>query len=175
MITDFFSSMFGPITIYIRFSPQLIHIHYAEKNQTIEEKPIIALCDNKKKKRQVVAVGNESAKIQAQDPAKIQIYNAFKHPRTFLSHFELAEATLRYFICKIGSRKIMLRPIIILHPTENLQGGITQIEYKALIELGVSIGGRQVFVWTGRPLTNKELLDTAFLKKHCAEPPNNPL
>ena len=69
----------------------------------------------------------------------------------------------------------MLRPIIILHPTENLQGGITQIEYKALVELGASIGGRQVFVCTGRPLTNKELLDTAFLKKHCAEPPNIPL
>ena len=94
MIVDFLFSIFGENTIYIKFSSELIHIRYAEKNRIIEEKPIIAV-SKAKNRHIVVAVGKECDRAQSKDPSKIQVYNAFKHPRTFLSNFEFAEATLR--------------------------------------------------------------------------------
>ena len=173
MIVDFLFSIFGENTIYIKFSSELIHIRYAEKNRIIEEKPIIAV-SKAKNRHIVVAVGKECDRAQSKDPSKIQVYNAFKHPRTFLSNFEFAEATLRYFINKIIQRKILIRPVIVLHPTEKLDGGITQIEFRGLMELGTSIGGKKVFIWKGHTLTNRELLDASFLKKHSLKSPNIP-
>ncbi len=173
MIIDFLFNIFSKNTIYIKFSSNSIHIRYAERNRIIEEKPIIAI-RKIKNKHIVVAVGKDSERAQAKDPSRVQVYNAFKHPRTFLSNYEFAEATLRYFICKIVHRKMLVRPIIIFHPTEKLDGGITQIEFRGLMELGTSIGGRKILVWKGHTLTHNELLDTSFLEKNCLETPNIP-
>ena len=173
MIVDFLFSIFGKNTIYLKFSSELIHIRYAEKNKIIEEKPIIAISKSKNRHK-VVAVGKESDRARSKDPLKIQTYNAFKHPRTFLSNFEFAEATLRYFITKIVSRKLLVRPIVVLHPTENLEGGITQVEFRALMELGTCVGGRKIYVWQGHTLTNRELLDPSYLEKNCLKTPTTP-
>jgi len=172
MIIDFLFSIFGKNTIYIKFSSDLIHIRYAEKDRIIEEKPVIAISKIKNRYK-VVAVGKDSVRTQASP--KVQVYNVFKHPRAFLPNFEFAEVTLRYFIYKIVHRKMLVRPIIVLHPTEKLDGGITQIEFKSLVELGTSIGGRKVFIWKGHTLTNRELLDPSFLEKNCLESPDIPL
>ncbi len=152
-------------TIYIKFSSKIISLRYVEKQRTIEEEPIIAIKNDKKRKRVVVAVGRDSKKVQLEDPVNVTILNAFKHPRTFLSNFEIAEATLRYFVCKIIQRNLLVTPIVIFHPTENIEGGLTQIERRGLQELGASIGARETFIWTGRSLTDDELTDKKFLKK----------
>lgn len=152
------------ITIYIRFSSENIYIRYVEKQKTIEGEPLVAI-KNGKKRNKVVAIGRDSIKAQFQDPVNVTIHNPFQHPRTFLSNFEIAEATLRHFVCKIFERKILVPPIVIFHPTENIEGGVTQIEFRALYELGVSIGAKETLVWTGRSLTDNELNDINFLKK----------
>lgn len=151
-------------TIYIKFSSKVISVRYVEKQRTIEEQPVIAI-KNSKKRKVVVAVGRDSKKAFLEDPVNITIHNAFKHPRTFLWNFEIAESTLRHFVCKAVQRKILVTPVVIFHPTENIEGGVTQIERRGLQELGASIGARETFIWTGRTLTDTELSDKNFLKR----------
>lgn len=149
-------------TIYIKFSSKVISLRYVEKQKTIEQEPVIAI-HNGKKRKTIVAVGKESRKIQQENPVNVTPHNAFKHPRTFLWNFELAEATLRYFVFKILQRKLLVKPLLIFHPTENIEGGVTQIEYTGLKELGASIGARKTYIWTGRSLTDSKLTDKKFL------------
>lgn len=150
-------------TIYIKFSSEKIHIRYVEKKETIDDEPVIAIKRDEKGDK-VVAVGKEAREEKNKNPDDIKLYNAFKHPRTFVGSFEIAEAILRYFICKLIPRRMCVAPLVIFHPTENIEGGVTQIERRGLVELGSSIGGRRVYVWTGRNLTDRELLDETFLK-----------
>ena len=150
-------------TIYIQFSSKKIDLRYVEKKKILTDEPIIAIRKNKKKKK-IVAVGAESKKEQSKDPTHVKIHNAFKHPRTFINNFEIAEATLRFFITELVQRKMFVTPFIIFHPTEKIEGGVTQIEQRGLSEIGAAIGARKTYIWTGRTLTDKELLDKSFIK-----------
>jgi rod shape-determining protein MreB len=163
MIIQLLSKIFKN-TIYIKFSSEKIQLRYVEKMEVLNDEPIIAIKNNGKRKI-VAAVGAASRKEQSKDPSNVTLHNAFKHPRTFVSNFEIAEATLRYFICKLVQRKMFVTPLVIFHPTENIEGGVTQIERRGLEELGASIGARKTYVWIGKTLTDNELLDEKFLKQ----------
>jgi len=45
-----------------------------------------------------------------------------------------------------------------IHPTENIEGGLTQIEQRAFRELGMAAGGCQVKVWDGPELDDAQVL-----------------
>ena len=47
---------------------------------------------------------------------------------------------------------------IVLHPRVAPEGGFTQIELRALHELGMGAGAYRVIVWQGRDLADEELL-----------------
>lgn len=49
-------------------------------------------------------------------------------------------------------------PHIVIHPLGDPEGGFTQVELRALRELANAAGASKVNVWTGRPLTDEELL-----------------
>ncbi len=51
----------------------------------------------------------------------------------------------------------MIRPVILMHPTAELEGGLSDIERYAVRELAVTAGTREVVVWAGRPFKNVEL------------------
>lgn len=166
---DYLFNIFFKSTVYIRFSSSLIHVRLVEKNRTIEEKPLIAI-SRKNGKYRVAGVGKEADIVKSKDPSSVTIHNAFNHPRTFVSNIDVAEATLRQFVYLVIQRKVMVRPLIILHPLEKIDGGITHIELKGLLDLGLSIGGRKVYVWTGRNLKDIELLNSEFLERNCVRP-----
>jgi rod shape-determining protein MreB len=60
----------------------------------------------------------------------------------------------------------MLTPRVVIHPLGNPAGGFTQIERRAFREMALGAGASIVHVWTGRPLTDQELLDPKILKDH---------
>jgi rod shape-determining protein MreB and related proteins len=80
-----------------------------------------------------------------------------------MNDFEIAAITLRVLIIRSVSKMMMVRPTIILHPLEKVEGGLTQVEHKALLGLGATVG-RKVYVWTGRVLEREELLSLNFPK-----------
>ena len=108
-------------TIYIEFSDELISVKHVETGNLIEDKPLLALKKSQKGKKIVYAVGSEVEQLQ--NDSTISIHNGFSHPRVCINDFEIAQATLMYFIRKVLNKKIMVRPIIIMHPQKDFQGG----------------------------------------------------
>ena len=49
-----------------------------------------------------------------------------------------------------------------MHPRGEPEGGYTQVEIRALRELGMAVGAALVTVWQGRSLTTEELLSGRF-------------
>ena len=164
---DFLISIFFNHTVYIKISSSKLLAWYVEKNRIIEESPLLAIQKGKNGKNRVVGFGKEATIAKSKDPGAITVHNAFSHPRTFVSDFEVAEATLRQLIYMVVQRRIIVRPIVVLHLLEKLEGGITQIEYRGLMELGESIGGRKVYIWTGATLAENDLLNKTFLEENC--------
>jgi rod shape-determining protein MreB len=157
MIDRFFKN-----TLYIRIRSDLLSIRLVEQNRTIEEKPLVALASGPKGKRTIVAVGSEAQAASLAGSGSVTIQNGFDHPRSCLCDFKIAEATLRCFIRRVVSKTTLVRPIIIIHPLEKIEGGLTQIEYTGLRELAESAGAREVYVWTGRVLDHQELTSLEF-------------
>jgi len=170
---DFLISIFFNSTVYIKFSASTLFARYVEKNRIIEEKPLLAVKKGKNGKNRVVGFGKDASIAKSKDPENITVHNAFSHPRTFVSNFEVAEAALRHLIYMVIRRRIIVRPIVVLHPLEKLEGGITQIEYRGLMELGESIGGRKVYIWTGPTLADNDLLNKQFLENNCLTRPDS--
>jgi len=133
-----------------------------EENRTIEDKPLVALAPGPKGKRIVVAVGSEAQAAFLKGDGSVTIHNGFDHPRSCVCDFDIAEAALRYFIRRVASRAKLIRPIIIVHPLEKIEGGLTQVECRALRELAESAGARKAYVWTGRVLDFQELTSLQF-------------
>jgi rod shape-determining protein MreB len=164
---DFLISIFFNHTVYIKISSSKLFARYVEKNRFIEERPLLAIKKGKNGKNRVVGFGKDATIAKSKDHKTITVHNAFSHPRTFVSNFEVAEATLRQLIYLVVQRRFIVRPIVILHPLEKLEGGITQIEFRGLMELGESIGCRKVYIWTGATLADNDLLDKTFLENNC--------
>jgi rod shape-determining protein MreB len=75
---------------------------------------------------------------------------AFSHPRTLLGNFTNAESFLRTLVAEVtGSSLFRVKPHILLHPLERVDGGLTQIEERAFQELGIGAGAATVKVWSG--------------------------
>lgn len=52
-------------------------------------------------------------------------------------------------------------PVIIIHPMEMIDGGLSQIEERALMELASGAGARKVVVWVGHELSDQEVINFA--------------
>jgi len=146
---------FQPI-LYIRLDPNTLSIRDVRSGRTVAEPPLAAI--SRGPKIALVAVG-EAARAAAASPS-VELVNPFKHPRTLLSDFTVAEQVIQGFVRKLlGSRPFLLSPIVVLHPKVDPEGGFTQIELRALRELAVGAGAAQVFIRAGRDLTDEEVLN----------------
>jgi rod shape-determining protein MreB len=109
----------------------------------------------------VLGVG-EAARLAAATQSA-DLVNPFKHPRSLLSDFTVAEVILRAFLKKLFDGRLFAgAPIVVLHPRVNPEGGFTQIEIRALRELAMGAGASKAVVWHGRDLTNDELQNLRF-------------
>jgi rod shape-determining protein MreB and related proteins len=154
--------MFGLFknTIYVRIKPDFISTFHVQSGVEFSDIPAIAIEKNGRKSS-IIAVGLQATKLS--DNPNVMVTNGFKHPRTLLADFTIAERTLRYFLVKVRPKSFFTpAPVLIIHPQAVLEGGLTQIEIRAFGELGAMIGSRQVYVWEGTELTTKELLNLSF-------------
>ena len=154
-----FQSLFKS-TVYIKISSSTLVAKHIESGRTIEDKPIVAVKNNSKGKATVAAIGSQAEKLK--NESSITVRNSFNHPRVCIDDFEIAQVTINHFIFKVVNKRSLFKPIVILHTTRLLEGGLSQIENRALRELGEAAGARQVFIWTGRDLNDKELINLDF-------------
>ncbi|MBI9092949.1 MAG: rod shape-determining protein [Desulfobacterium sp.] len=151
-------------TVYVEFSDEWISVKHVETGNTIEDKPLLAVKQNKKGKKIVHAVGAEVDLLQ--NDTTISVHNGFSHPRVCISDFEIAQATLMHFVRKALNKKILIRPIMVMHPKRDLQGGLSQIEDRAIKELAEAAGARKCYVWVGRRLKDVEIISLKFLTQN---------
>ncbi len=143
-------------TCYLTLTPELFRLYDVQANSWCSEPPVLAYRTGNNQQRIPVAVGH-AAQACAEQPG-ITLVNGFAHPRTLLANFTFAEITMRLLLQKLSAKyALRLPPILILHPQARLEGGLTQIEIRALAEVGHSAGAKQVYVWVGEELPRATL------------------
>ncbi len=162
VIIDWLIGRFFKNTIYVKIKADLLSVTLVEENHTFEDKPLLAVRIGSKGKGTIIAAGSEAEMIDPAIDDSVKIHNGFDHPRSCIRDFEIASATLRYFIRRVINRKAFVRPIIIMHPLEKIEGGLTEIEHRALRDLAELVGARDSFVWTGRVLDIQEIAESRF-------------
>ena len=157
-------ALFDSEILYIRVKPDWLSIKSLPNNILYEDIPQIAIqkIGNRFK---VIAIGRNADLVSAKDDENILVLNGFRHPRTIIADFEAAEKTLQEFLKKVLSKNLFKRPpVVTIHPLEKLEGGLTQVESRALQELGHRAGFKRIQIWTGKELTNDEVMKLSFAR-----------
>ena len=148
--------------VYVKLHPDLLTVREVNTGYEQSEPPLIAIIRDPKAR--ILAVGREAAAVAASQGG--ELVNPFKHPRTLLSDFTVAEQVIKYFVhkaCKASKGGIFRpAPIVVLHPQVDPEGGFTQIEIRAMHELALGAGARKAIIWQGRDLSNEELASLKF-------------
>lgn len=148
-------------TLYLRLQADLLRALHVESGQTLSEPPLLALRSNGKGRRVPLAVGDAALALEGQPG--VELVNGFRHPRTLLADFAVAEQTLQLLLKRLQPPALLRpAPTVVLQPLERLEGGLTQIEIRALVELLRGAGARQAYLWTGRELHGHELQHLHF-------------
>lgn len=152
-------------TLYLRLQADLLRALHVESGQTLSEPPLLALRQDEKGRRVQLAVGNAALALDGQPD--VELVNGFRHPRTLLADFAVAEQTLQLLLKRIQPPALLRpAPTVVLQPLERLEGGLTQVEIRALVELLRGAGARQVFIWAGKELDRNTLESLQFPAGH---------
>ena len=140
------------LTIYIQIWANRIKATEINSGNIYDEKPFIAIKKNTKGEETIAAVGS-SVELLKNDPS-VKVINPFSHPRTLISNFVVAQKLLQHIIYALSKQKTtLITPLIVIHPMEKLEGGLTQIEYRAFKELALGAGARDCVIYQGAELS----------------------
>ncbi|PLT24304.1 rod shape-determining protein MreB [Pseudoalteromonas sp. MelDa3] len=143
--------------LLVELSESKISIKVFSSAIKFEEEPYIAV-ENTKKGEVIKAIGTEAKRETA---TNITVTNPFKHPRSFVADFMLAEKILQHGIYQIHKSRIRPAPRIIMHQLEKVEGGLTSIEDRVLRELAAGSGAREVIIYLGGKInTSVESFDS---------------
>src|SRR5688572_20996057 len=78
----------------------------------------------------------------------------FSHPRTLVGNFAVADTLLKSLIAEAKSG--LLKPDVVIHPMETVEGGLSEVEERVFHELAFGAGGSRVVVWVGPALADSE-------------------
>lgn len=147
-------SAFKPI-IYIQISPEKLTLKNVKTGVSIDEVPELAI--SKTPKPKFLAAGAQARAAAATQPA--EILNPFAHPRSMVSDFIVAEQLIKHQLRRLQSGSLLsMPPCVVMHPLGSPAGGFTQVERRAFREMAIGAGASEAHVWTGRPLTDEEVL-----------------
>ena len=141
--------------VYIQIAPDRLTLKNLKTGETIAEVPEVAISLPPHAK--ILAVGSQAQEAAAMQPS--QVVNPFAHPRSLVSDFVVGEQLIKQQLRRLmGHSLLSLAPCVVMHPLGCPQGGFTQVERRALREMAVGAGAAEAIVWTGRPLTDQEIL-----------------
>ena len=134
--------------LLVELSESKISIKVFSSDIKFEDVPYIAI--EKTKKGEVVkAIGTEAKR---QTSSHISVSNPFKHPRSFVADFFLAEKIIQHGVFEVHKSRVRPAPRIIMHQLEKVEGGLTNIEERVLRELAVAAGAREVVIYLGNKI-----------------------
>jgi len=137
-----FSSIFGWFSSDLAIDLGTANTLVYAKGQGIvcNEPSVVAVQNDFRNARRVVAIGAEAKKMLGRTPGSISAIRPLKDG--VIADFDIAEKMLRYFIQKIHNRKTLVRPRIVIC----VPSGITAVEKRAVRESAESAGAREVYL-----------------------------
>ena len=116
---------------------------------------------------EVVAVGDEVDAALLRAPADLTVRTAFDHPRLLFGSIADTVLVMKHFVLRAAQQSdISLRGCrVVIHPQRELEGGLSEIEAQALIELATRAGGRDVGIYTGAAKLTPQDLAAVRLRK----------
>ena len=81
----------------------------------------------------------------------------FSHPRMLIGNFTEAQALIKKAVVLVKGSGLQLSLHMLMHPTELVTGGLTQIEERVLHELAHGAGSGKAFIWLGLDLSDEEV------------------
>lgn len=145
----------GPV--YVRVRRTMLQIRDVSNGREISIEPILVVSGEDSVKASRLS---SAPPLRTEDSTNVRRLNGFDHPRTIIFDFVVAERTLQLALAELfRERTVRPAPVLVIHPLERIEGGLTWIEKRALLELGEGSGARKVYIWEGRTLTDTEIKD----------------
>ncbi len=152
---NFFRFWFFPAPYYLRVSRDRVLARNVSTGHFVEVTPKIGV-DNK---YTIVSVGDPV------DPQATKVLRPFEHPRVLFNEFAAAEKILQFVIRELSPKKFFAPSnVVVVHPDSELEGGLTQIEARALREMVQGAGAREVHIYCGPALSDREVEDGTYEK-----------
>ena len=76
-------------------------------------------------------------------------------PRMLVADFTMTQHQLKEIVKSV--RRGIRAPQILMHPMECIEGGVTQVEFRVFVELGMSCGASKTAVYSGPPLAGESI------------------
>ena len=83
---------------------------------------------------------------------------SFSHKRSVIGDFTAAESLLKALVKEV-QQGFVLKMQMVIHPMERVDGGLSQIEERALRELAIGAGALRAVVWVGDALTDVQVVE----------------
>jgi len=109
----------------------------SQKGVVLNEPSVVAVAPTENK---ILAVGQEAKEMTGRTPDTIRIYRPLRDG--VIADYRVTEAMLRYFIKKTATVFRFLKPELLI----GVPAGITSTEKRAVIEAGIVVGARAVYV-----------------------------
>lgn len=81
----------------------------------------------------------------------------FSSVRLLVGDFAAAQQTLKAALAQAGAGSFLAKPSLLMHPLELVEGGLSQIEERVLMELAMGAGARRAVVFVGPELSDGEV------------------
>ncbi len=144
----------GP-TLYARLSPDRLTVRNPKSGDTFDEPAVLAITQGQRKR--VAAVGAAALAWSGTEP--VDLLHPFAHQRSLVSDFTVGEQLLKFALQQLMRKGwLALSPRLVLHPPGDVLGGLTGIELRALREMALGAGAREVTIWQGPALSDAQLL-----------------
>ena len=135
MFSRFFDLFSNDIGIDLGTANSLVYVK--DRGIVLREPSVVAIQTGTNR---VLAVGNEAKRMLGRTPGNITAIRPMRDG--VIADFEITEAMLRYFIRKVQSNRIMVRPRIII----SVPSGITEVEKRAVKDSATHAGAREVYL-----------------------------
>jgi rod shape-determining protein MreB len=115
-------------------------VYVKGKGIVLNEPSVVAVHQNARGEKKVLAVGAEAKKMLGRTPGNIVAIRPMRDG--VIADFDITEAMLRHFILSVHNRRALVRPRIIV----SIPSGITQVEKRAVRETVESAGAREIYL-----------------------------
>lgn len=90
-------------------------------------------------------------------PITVTADEPFTTKRLLVGQFAAAERSLKQGLKELSASSwLSPSPVVVIHPMEMIEGGLSEIEDRIFRELAAGAGARKVAVWLGHELSDAE-------------------